>query len=256
MGLAAPGDAVLAWLLGARPADVVASEGFEHPANNSTKAVTVAVSPYKIILPPSYNYPVLYIPGDYQGWSPGTAPTVAGEKPNIYEGYINEPAGGSYHFKFTSAADWNHINYGDAGAGKLSTDGKAGDLVLPGPGYYELVANPSTLTWSYTLMTWGIIGDATPGGWGSDTQMTYDAAKQVWTVTCNMLSTGSFKFRANNAWSIDFGIDANNRIQYADNPAYPYNGSLNNLTVPTSGNYTITLDLHDANNYTYKLHKN
>jgi len=44
LGLAAPGDAVLAWLLGARPADVVASEGFEHPANNSTKAVTVAVA--------------------------------------------------------------------------------------------------------------------------------------------------------------------------------------------------------------------
>lgn len=223
--------------------------------NAFSKAVTVNVTTFKTIII-SRGYPVLYVPGDYQGWSPGTAPTVAASIPNIYEGFINEPAGGTYHFKFTSDPDWNHTNYGDATGGKLSTDGQAGDLVLPGPGYYELTANPSTLTWTYTLTTWGIIGDATPGGWNTDTQMSYDPVKQVWTVTADMVSTGSFKFRANNAWSIDFAIDANNNLQYADNPAFPYNGSLNNLTVPTSGNYTITLDLHDPNNYNYKLHKN
>ena len=221
-----------------------------------SKGVSVSVSPWKPAVAYSHGWPVLYVPGDYQGWSPSTAPTVAAAQANIYEGFINEPAGGTYHFKFTSANDWNHTNYGDAGAGKLSTDGTAGDLVLPGPGYYELVANTATLTWNYTLVTWGIIGDATPGGWNTDTQMTYDATKQVWTVTANMLSTGSFKFRANNAWSIDFGIDANGRLAYADNPAFPYNGSLNNLTVPTSGSYTITLDVHDPNNYNYTIKKN
>ncbi|WDF76741.1 SusE domain-containing protein [Mucilaginibacter sp. AW1-7] len=224
--------------------------------NTYSKAVTLTISPYKIILPPSNNYPVLYLPGDYQGWSPGTAGTVAASVPNIYEGYIYEPAGGSYHFKFTSAPDWNHINYGDGGPGLLTTDGTKGDLVLPGPGVYELVANPQTLTWSYTLVTWGIIGDATPGGWSTDTQMTYDPAKQVWTVTANMVASGSFKFRANNQWAIDFGITADGKIQYADNPALPYNGSLGNLTVPSNGNYTITLDLHDPNNYNFKLKKN
>ncbi|WP_184545307.1 SusE domain-containing protein [Mucilaginibacter sp. FT3.2] len=224
--------------------------------NAYSKAVTLTISPYKIILPPSNNYPVLYLPGDYQGWLPGTAGTVAASVANIYEGYIYEPAGGTYHFKFTSAPDWNHINYGDGGAGKLSTDGQAGDLVLPGPGVYELVANPQTLTWSYTLVTWGIIGDATPGGWGADTQMSYDATKNVWTVTANMLANGSFKFRANNQWLIDFAVTADGKLQYADNPAFPYNGSLNNLTVPSNGNYTITLDLHDPNNYNFKLKKN
>jgi hypothetical protein len=119
-----------------------------------------------------------------------------------------------------------------------------------------VVANTNALTWTATLVTWGIIGDATPGGWTSDTEMSFDPVKQVWTVTANMVSTGSYKFRANNAWNIDFGIDANNQLAYADNPAYPYNGSLNNLTVPTSGNYTITLNLNDPNNYTYSLHRN
>ena len=220
-----------------------------------SQAVAVKVTTFKVIVV-SHGWPVLYVPGDYQGWSPPTAPTVAAEQPNIYEGYINEPAGGTYQFKFTNAQDWNHTNYGDAGSGKLTTDGSAAGMTLPGAGYYELVANPVTLTWSYTKTTWGIIGDATPGGWNSDTQLTYDPVKQVWTVTCDMVSTGSFKFRANNAWSIDFGIDANNKLAYADNPAYPYNGSLNNLTVPASGNYTITLDLHDPNNYNFTLHKN
>lgn len=224
--------------------------------NAYSNAVTVTVRPYKLIVAFSHNWPVLYVPGDYQGWTPLTAPTVAAEQTNIYEGYINEPSGGTYQFKFTTAQDWNHINYGDAGSGKLTTDGTAAGMTLPGPGYYELVMNPSALTWSSTLVTWGILGDATPGGWSTDTQLNYDATKQVWTVTCAMVSTGSFKFRANNAWNIDFGIDANGKLAYADNPAYPYNGSINNLTVPSNGNYTITLDLHDPNNYNYTLHKN
>jgi hypothetical protein len=94
------------------------------------------------------------------------------------------------------------------------------------------------------------------GGWGNDTQMSYSATTGLWTVTAAMVSTGSFKFRANNAWSIDFGIDANGHLAYADNPAYPYNGTLNNLSVPSSGNYTITLDLRNPNNYNYTLKKN
>jgi len=86
--------------------------------------------------------------------------------------------------------------------------------------------------------------------------LTYDVTSKTWSVTCDMLSTGSFKFRANSAWKIDFGIDATGKLKYADNPLYPYDGTLLNLTVPTSGNYTITLDLHNSGLYTYKLKKN
>ncbi|MCR8558098.1 SusE domain-containing protein [Mucilaginibacter sp. BJC16-A38] len=235
--------------------------------NAFSKAVTVTVSPYVTILPPSDGYPVLYLPGFYQGWSPGTAGTVAAptagvyNTPGVYEGYVNMPAstdGSAYHFKFTSAPDWNHINYGNGGAGILTTDGTAGDLVLPGPGIYELWANPTTLTWGAAPITWSIIGDATPGGWTGDTQMAYNAAKGVWTVTANMIKNGSFKFRANNDWKIDFGIvTATGKIYYADNPAFGGNKQgLDNLTVPSDGNYTLTLDLHDPNNYHYTAHKN
>jgi hypothetical protein len=213
----------------------------------------VKVKPYKVVVKN-----VLYVPGDYQSWNPATASVIAefNGKPKMYEGYVYMSGTGAKGFKYTNAPDWNHINYGDGGNGALSTDGNAGNLTVSNGGYYELTANLNTSKWTAIKTTWSIIGDATPGGWSTDTQMTYDAANQVWKVTANMLASGSFKFRANNAWVIDFGIDSNKKLVYADNPFFGYTGGLDNLSVPSDGNYTITLDLHSAGNYTYDLHKN
>ena len=86
--------------------------------------------------------------------------------------------------------------------------------------------------------------------------MSYDVANQVWKVTANMKQNGSFKFRANKAWTIDFGIDSNGNLKYADSPFFGYTAGLNNLSVPSDGNYTITLDLHISGKYTYSLVKN
>jgi hypothetical protein len=217
-----------------------------------TRAVPLTVTPYVT----QSVYPLLYIPGDFQGWSPATAPTAAALQPKIYEGYIYIPSGVTTYFKMTTARDWNHINYGDAGGGKISEDGQAAGLMAPSAGYIQVSLNLNTNTWQATKTTWSILGDATPGGWDRDTQLTYNPSTQVWTVTADMLSTGSFKFRANNAWVTDFGVDANGKLAYADSPVYGYNPAVNNITVPASGNYTLTLDLHDPSNYNYKLTKN
>lgn len=217
-----------------------------------TKAVSLTVTPYIA----QSVYPLLYIPGDFQGWSPATAPTAAALQPKIYEGYIYVPSGVTNYFKMTTARDWDHINYGDGGGGKITEDGLAGGLSVPSAGYNLVSVNLNTNTWTAIRTTWSILGDASPGGWDTDTQLTYNPATQVWTVTADMLSTGSFKFRANNAWTIDFGVNADGKLAYADSPVYGYNPAVNNITVPTNGNYTITLDLHDPSNYTYKLTKN
>jgi hypothetical protein len=206
--------------------------------------ITVVITPYTTNL---------YVPGSYQGWNPATAPTigpVAGY-PGIFEGYVNITGSGSQQFKFTNSPDWNHTNYGDSTGNLLTTNGNAAGMTLPNAAYYELSANLNTNTWTATATTWSIIGDATPGGWSTDTQMSYDATNQVWTVTVPMISAGSFKFRANDAWVIDFGIDAAGNLQYADNPLFTYNPNLNNLTVPANGTYLITLDLHISGKYTY-----
>jgi hypothetical protein len=217
-----------------------------------SKPIVIKVTPYQ----PVATYPLLYIPGNYQGWSPGTAPTAAALKPKIYEAYVYMPAADNYYFKFTTAQDWDHINYGDGGNGAITTDGLAGGLVSPGPGYIQVSINLNANTWSAVPTTWSILGDASPGGWNTDTQLTYDPAKQVWAVTCDMKKDGSFKFRANNAWVIDFGVNADGNLAYADSPVFGYDGTVGNITVPSDGNYTITLDLHDPSNYNYKLKKN
>jgi hypothetical protein len=209
-----------------------------------SSVITVVITPYTTNL---------YVPGSYQGWNPATAPTigpVAGY-PGILEGYVNITGSGSQQFKFTNSPDWNHTNYGDSTGNLLTTNGNAAGMTLPNAAYYELSANLNTNTWTATATTWSIIGDATPGGWSTDTQMSYDATNQVWTVTVPMISAGSFKFRANDAWVIDFGIDAAGNLQYADNPLFTYNPNLNNLTVPANGTYLITLDLHISGKYTY-----
>ena len=51
-----------------------------------------------------------------------------------------------------------------------------------------------------------IIGSATPGGWGNDTNMTRDTANPVlWKINDLVLINGEAKFRANGAWSINWG---------------------------------------------------
>lgn len=222
-----------------------------------SNAVTFKVKPY----PPAAALKALWVPGDYEGWNPAGAPVIreASGKPGMYEGYIYFPPGGTFQFKMTPQADWTPTAYGDATgtSGDIIVANYAGgNMSVAGAGYYELTADLNTNKWTATLTTWSIIGDATPGGWGSDTQMTYDAVNQVWTVTADMLAGGSFKFRANNQWVIDFGVDGSGNLVYADNPFFGYTPNLNNLSVSADGNYTITLDLHNAGNYTYILHKN
>ena len=218
-----------------------------------SNALTFKITPYAA---PTRN--VLWVPGEYQGWNPATAPEIAeaAGRPKMYEGYYYMPGAGPKYFKITSAQDWNHINYGDGGGGSFSTDGAAGGLFVPDGGYYQVTANLNSNKWTTTKTTWSIIGDATPGGWGSDTQMTYDPVNQVWKLTADMKSGGSFKFRANNEWVIDFGVDKDKKLVYADHPFFGYTAGLDNLSVPSDGNYTITLDLHISQKYTYELKKN
>lgn len=223
-----------------------------------SNVITIKVNPYS---PPVIveEFPSLWVPGAYQNWDPASAPKIVSiDSSGLYEGYVYIPEGTtSLEFKYTAQPAWEPMAYGDGGNGVLiEANYPGGNLSVPAPGYYELSADLNNMTWTATKTTWSIIGDATPGGWTTDTPMNYDETNQVWTVTVNMITAGSFKFRANNAWIIDFGIDAEGNLQYADNPLYPYNPNLSNLTVPSDGNYTITLDLHNPGQYTYKLKKN
>ncbi len=228
------------------------------PAAASTTGATSTAAETSTTAPAGSFPQKLYVPGAYQNWKPDSAPVInpVPGSPGLYEGYVNMAGAGAQRFKLTDAPDWMHTNYGDGGSGKLNPDGKAEGLSAADGGYYEVTADLNKNTWTATKTTWGIIGDSTPGGWNTDTALTYDATKQVWAGAVALKQSGSFKFRANGAWKIDFGIDDAGNLQYADNAFFTYNPKLKQLTVPVDGNYTITLDLHVSGNYTYSVIKN
>jgi starch-binding outer membrane protein SusE/F len=211
------------------------------PATYS-EILTLAVTPYA-----PNTVSLLWVPGEYQGWNAAMAPQladVAGK--GAYEGYIYFPlnAGGNYTFKITTAPNWNDPSWGYESATKMVKGG--GDLFVPGDGYYLVKANVNTRDWSTTKTTWSVIGDGITD-WETDTQMTFDPASGNWEISSVAIkATGGFKFRANNAWTINYG---------------PTNGKLvqdgGNISAPggVSGNYKIVLNLGTAGNYTYTLIK-
>ena len=207
--------------------------------NLASAIVATEVTTYLVVI----DYPKLNVPGNYQGWDPANETTViyslrSDEK---YEGYVyfQEPT----TFKFARGS-WDE-NWGDTGAdGTLDPGGD--DISADEAGYYKLNVDLNSLTYSFMNTSWGLIGDATPGGWDADTDMTYDTENRVWTLTTD-LGAGEIKFRANDAWDLNYGE--------TDPPTGFLSEGGPNIPIAEAGNYTITLILSQAN-YTYEVVKN
>ncbi len=214
-----------------------------------SKTVKIALTTFKVIVNSANQ---LWLPGSYEGYSPATAPTVYEQAPgsNAYEGYVTFSAPGN--FKFTSAPDYSHIIYGDGGNGTLTTAGNPPDILFATAGVYLVDANTQKLTYSDALISsMGIIGPATVGGWNSSTAMTY-LGNYKWTITTNLTGSNPLKFRANDAWDINYGpaADALTGTLQFNNPGA--------ITIPSTGNYTVTIDMSQAtaDGYTYTIVKN
>lgn len=206
----------------------------------------VNILPYKVVI----NYPSLYMPGNYQAasgyesdWSPDKAQQVYSLKQDDkYEGYVNM-VGDGIMVKFTLDPNWD-TNWGsDNGDGVLNEGGS--DIAIPEAGYYRMKADIIGLTYSVLKTDWGLIGDATPGGWDNDTNMSYDMDSKTWRLTVD-LSDGNIKFRANDGWDLNYG----------DND---FDGSLEeggaDIPIAEAGNYTVVLNLEVAG-YAYEIIKN
>jgi hypothetical protein len=193
-------------------------------------------------------YPFLFVPGAYNGWNAGDSITViySAKSNNIYDGYIffdSIGTGTNAGYKYSMDPKWT-TNYGDNGAdGTLELNGA--NIIPVGAGYYHLTADLNTLTHTYLRTTWSVIGDATPGGWNTDTDMAYDPIARTWKVTLD-LTAANIKFRANHAWDLNYGDTG------ADG-SLDMNGD--NIAVPVAGNYTVTLNLSGAI-FRYNLKKN
>ena len=215
------------------------------------------LTPYALI-EPYVDYPSLYIAGDYQGWNIAEPDSISSKLDDgVYEGYIYIPAGGTNEFKVYADKDWSSTSYGNGGDGAVIIANYAGDnFVAPSEGYYLFSIDVNTM--EYLLIkidSWGIIGEATPNGWDSDTNLTFDETTELWTVTADLSATGFLKFRANDAWTLDMGLDEEGNLRYANHPWLEY-VDRTSFTVEADGNYTITLDLTVPGNYRYSLEAN
>ncbi|MCX6284371.1 MAG: SusE domain-containing protein [Bacteroidetes bacterium] len=207
---------------------------------------------YSVVIPQTITpyfvkivYPILFVPGSYQGWNPGdSTTTIASPKSNgLYEGYIWMGIDNAL-FKYCQGNSWS-TNWGDDGAdGTLNPNGAN---IASGPhGYYKLNVDLPNLKHTFLRTAWSLIGDATPGGWNTDTDMTYDTIAKTWSATLSLTAAG-LKFRANHAWDLNYGDDGSNTGKLSSGGA--------NITVAAAGNYTVILNLSQPV-YKYQLKKN
>ena len=189
-------------------------------------------------------YPILFVPGSYQGWNPADSSTVVSSKTSngLYEGYIWFGIDQA-QFKYTQKPNWD-VNWGDDGADGTLNPGGA-NIQAGLHGYYKLNVDLPNLTHKFLLTTWSIIGDAA-SGWNTDVPMTYDSIAKTWSVTVG-LSAANFKFRANGKWDLNYGDDGSNTGKLTAGGA--------NISVAAAGNYTVTLNLSQPI-YKYLLKKN
>lgn len=177
------------------------------------------IIPYKAL-----NTPVLYIIGDgLIGWDNSVG--AIGKDLQVFFGNTNEDVSiGKYtytgYFKkgaglklVTKAGDWDSA-YGSDSEGTLVAKG-GGNISTPAAdGYYTFSVDLKALTYSFkayadgtaapTYDKLGVIGSATSGGWDTDTQM-IQATPHIWVINGIKLTAAEIKFRANQAWDVNWG---------------------------------------------------
>ena len=213
--------------------------------------VKIKVTPYVAIEPET---PVLFLVGSPQGyyglseWTPTTAMEmryIGDGTTKAFEAYVKVAAGNGFKF-ISEQADWGDLtgNYGTIGGaqnGNLENSGGSGDIKVAetdGDGLYYIQVDIDNLTYKAVKMNWGIIGDATAGGWNDETPMTYDFATNKYSLDAT-LSTGGMKFRSSNtgnfiyndAWKFNVGVS---------DPTVTYNGGAGNFPI-AGGSYTLGL---------------
>ena len=192
-----------------------------------------------------------FVVGAYNGWDNSDKALFIMNTPATganAEGYVNFAAAGD--FKLTTDHSWDNAHtFGDDGTktGKLSNANGGQNITIPTAGYYLIKANPLTMTYSFTQTTWGIIGDATIGGWNTQTNMVYNPTSMTFNLGAHLTAgTTMYKFRGTSDWGINYGIKPGISTLVAGG---------DNIPVTLEADYAITLDLSHPNAYTYSANR-
>lgn len=194
-------------------------------------------------------YPMVYVIGNYCGWSHDTALHLYNfaEDEVLYQGVVDfgageEKTGG---FKITPAANWD-AEWGGSG----SADEEPASLTLLTSGgsdiknyvanrYYHFTFDTKTgvLTKKMAFDQVGIIG--LNGDWDNDIVMEYSSAKQRFYADIDVAAATNFKFRMDGGWDVNYGGDLKNLAADGDNIAvepgqYRVYFNMNNLEAVTA----------------------
>ena len=190
--------------------------------------LTLNMMDYSYTIEPA---PELYMKGDANGWD--GYDYLAGDGVH-YTGFMYLNQNG---FKFTTAPDWSGTGYG----ANFDTAPNADNIVITEPaGYYKVDVDLSTKKYTLTeIKSIGIIGSAAPNGWDSDVDLTYvpynkeTKEGRYWEAKNIKLKAGECKFRANDAWDMQWGFDGDKFVFSNNAPQKQF--------VPEEGTYDIKL---------------
>lgn len=193
-------------------------------AMETEETITISITAYSGLL--AYPFTDWYLVGDatVADWNNnnGNQPMFrSGSNAKLYKytGYFKA----GYFKVISTLGSWTPM-YGMGDGGSLvyratNADADPASFNIPTAGYYTFSMNLQTLTYTLvpynasaatTYTTIGFIGSSRTGtdaGWGEDTDMvqsTFDP--HIWTLTISLFD-GKGKFRANNAWDVNWGGD-------------------------------------------------
>ena len=188
-----------------------------NPEGLPSDPITVNVTTYLATYPD-----IIYVVGSFQGWDIKTAKPIAHSTltKGLYEAYVDLTTtdGSDVAFKFSpQLGAWDN-DFAVDGEATVTTDGDGNvvvsastisegesDIKVPS-GFYRISMNKKFNKLAMVkIESMGIIGDATAGGWGAETPMTYDAETNTYSVVTTLINGKSYKFRANNNWTYSIG---------------------------------------------------
>ena len=200
-------------------------------------------------------YPKLTVAGSYayNSWTPGKGQFVYDfEGTDVkYSGVIDFGEDvSSLNFKFVGTS-WGENEFSvpsgeaqAAEAAELPLVAGGGDNIAAYTThrFYGLTLDKSApkVIKNFSFNSLGVIGDATPTAWDSDTDMEFNTEKQRFYVDLTLID-GKIKFRADDDWAVNWGgADGVLSAGGAD-------------IAVAAGNYRIYVNLNDPANPTYEL---
>jgi len=184
----------------------------------------------------------IYVVGAFQGWNASAPDSLVSTLGNgVYTGIINFTQGNN-QFLILPAKNYNNKYATSTTVVPTSsvTYNASNNLNAPTTaGQYIVTFNQGAGTITFVAADYySVIGDAAQG-WSTDLAMKYvNDGNGNWVLTLPLVSSGSFKIRQDDAWTNSWGVPQSGSAGYGI--ANTLNStSNNNITITTSGNYTV-----------------